>query len=69
MLPFLSQYNTEYTDYNEFYDYTEEGTATENPTDNVQTETKVNTHICMAQVNVNHCRIFFSPPIVTLCGL
>lgn len=43
MHPSLSQYNTEYTDYNEFYDYTEEGTATENPTDNVGTETKVKT--------------------------
>uniref|UniRef100_A0A673G5N6 Collagen, type XI, alpha 1b n=1 Tax=Sinocyclocheilus rhinocerous TaxID=307959 RepID=A0A673G5N6_9TELE len=37
------EYNTEYTDYNEFYDYTEEGTATENPTDNVGTETKPST--------------------------
>lgn len=61
MHPSLSQYNTEYTDYNEFYDYTEEVTATENPTDNVYTETKVNTHICMAQVDVNHCGNFFSP--------
>ncbi|XP_073705528.1 uncharacterized protein [Garra rufa] len=37
------EYNTEYTDYNEFYDYTEEGTATENPTGNVGTETKPST--------------------------
>uniref|UniRef100_A0A9J7ZRB4 Collagen, type XI, alpha 1b n=1 Tax=Cyprinus carpio carpio TaxID=630221 RepID=A0A9J7ZRB4_CYPCA len=37
------EYNTEYTDYNELYDYTEEGTATENPTVNVGTETKPST--------------------------
>uniref|UniRef100_A0A673LMQ0 Collagen, type XI, alpha 1b n=1 Tax=Sinocyclocheilus rhinocerous TaxID=307959 RepID=A0A673LMQ0_9TELE len=37
------EYNTEYTDYNEFYDYTEEVTATENPIDNIGTETKPST--------------------------
>uniref|UniRef100_A0A8C2A021 Collagen, type XI, alpha 1b n=1 Tax=Cyprinus carpio TaxID=7962 RepID=A0A8C2A021_CYPCA len=37
------EYNTEYTDYNELYDYTEEGTPTENPTVNVGTETKPST--------------------------
>ncbi len=49
---------------------TEEGTATENPTDNVGTETKVKTLlICMAQAHVNHCENIFSLPTSTLCGL
>lgn len=38
----LSQYNPEYSDAYGFYEYTDEVTATENPTDNVGTDTKVN---------------------------
>lgn len=39
----VSQYNPEYTDYNEFYEYTEELTPTDVPTEEVHTDTKVNT--------------------------
>lgn len=38
-----SQYNPEYTDYGDFYEYKDELTATDVPTDEVHTDTKVNT--------------------------